>query len=236
MKIQFIVVGWHFDDYPNLVQGLLELQSSNLDTIKVFWSCHKEPSDFIKQNFEYKVFPNLGLEDGAYQQALDFLEISDDTVLFLIHDDLVVKDWSFINVCLERLQAGYAFIGNGVNYPEFTSPTKVYDKQYFPRTVLEVCRPETKHYFEKAGTAYTFRESFICTLRGYLRQIHDFEVVWETPQEGLPIGPMGNMQQTMLGWKITQHYGVQRMSYLSNTYMDSEWLYECERGKIKYND
>jgi hypothetical protein len=49
----------------------------------------------------------------------------------------------------------------------------------------------------------------------------------------MPIGPMGNMQQTMLGWKITQYYGIQKMSYLSTTYMDSEWLQECERGQIK---
>jgi hypothetical protein len=232
--IQFIIVGWHFDNFPELIQGLDELQTNNPDTIKIFWSCHKEPSESVKQKFEYKVFPNLGLEDGAYQQALDYLDISDDTVLFLMHDDMIVKDWNFINICLDRLQQGFAFIGNGVNYPEYTTPTKIYDEKYFPRTVLEICRPETKHFFEKEGMAYTFRESFICTTRKYLRDIYDFEVVWETPGDGMPIGPMGNMQQTMLGWKITQHYGTHRMSYLSSTYMDSEWLQECERGKIKY--
>ena len=81
--------------------------------------------------------------------------------------------------------------------------------------------------------AYTFRESFLCTVRKYLRDINDFEVVWEEPGENMPIGPMGNMQQSMLGWKITQTYGLERMSYLSTTYMDSEWLYECERGQVK---
>lgn len=235
MKIQFIIVGWHFDDYPELIKGLYELKQSNSEYINVFWSCHKDPSSDIKEKFQYKVFPNLGLEDGAYQQALDYLDLSDDTILFLMHDDLVVKDWGFINICIERLQKGYAFIGNGVNYPEHTAPNKIYDEKHFPRTVLEVCRPETKHYFEKTGLAYTFRESFICTTRKYLREIYDFEVIWENPAEGTPIGPMGNMQQTMLGWKITQYFGPQRMSYLSNTYMDSEWLYECERGKIKYS-
>ena len=154
--IQFIIVGWHFDAYPELIEGLISLQNNNSDTIKVFWSCHQEPCNTVKENFEYKVFPNLGLEDGAYQQALDYLDIADDTILFLMHDDLVVKDWEFINLCIERLQQGFAFIGNGINYPEYTAPTKIYDEVYFPRTVLEVCRPETKHYFEKEGMALSY--------------------------------------------------------------------------------
>lgn len=231
--IQFIIVGWHFDMYPELVQGLAELQEANKESIKVFWSCHREPSESVKANFEYKVFPNLGLEDGAYQQALDYLNIEDDTILFLMHDDIVVKNWEFINECIGRLQRGAAFVGNGVNYPDYMSPTRIYDKEFFPRTVLEVSRPESLHYFQKEGLAYTFRESFLCTVRKHLKDINDFEVVWEEPGENIPIGPMGNMQQSMLGWKITQTYGRERMSYLSNTYMDSEWLYECERGKIK---
>lgn len=236
MKIQFVIVGWHFDEYPELIQGLYELKQANSDIVSVFWSCHREPSSAIKDRFDYRVFPNLGLEDGAYQQALDHLDIADDTILFLMHDDLVVKNWGFIDVCVDRLQKGYAFVGNGVNYPEYTSPTKIYDEKYFPKTVLDVCRPETRYFFEREGLAYTLRESFMCTMRGYLRAIHDFEVVWETPSDGLPIGPMGNMQQTMLGWKITQHYGPSRIAYLSDTYMDSEWLYECERGKVKYHE
>ena len=115
MKIQFIVVGWHFDNFPELIEGLKQLNESN-NAIDIFWSCHKEPSETVKTNFEYKVFPNLGLEDGAYQQALDYLDIDDETILFLIHDDLVIKDWNFINICLERINSGITFVGNGMNY------------------------------------------------------------------------------------------------------------------------
>ena len=99
MKIQFIIVGWHFDAFPDFIDQLIDLNKNN-DIVDIFWSCHKEPTNKVKENFNYKIFPNLGLEDGAYQQALDYLDIPDDTVLFLMHDDLVVKDWSFINICL----------------------------------------------------------------------------------------------------------------------------------------
>ena len=39
------------------IEGLKELHNNN-DKINVFWSCHKEPTDQIKNNFDYKLFPN----------------------------------------------------------------------------------------------------------------------------------------------------------------------------------
>ena len=50
-----------------VLNGFNTLQEYNPDSIQVFWSCHKEPTDFIKENFDYKVFPNGGEEYGAYE-------------------------------------------------------------------------------------------------------------------------------------------------------------------------
>ena len=58
MKIQFIVCGWHYDQ-DSLIDGLIELNKNN-NNINVFYSCHKEPTDKIKNNFEWKLYPNLG--------------------------------------------------------------------------------------------------------------------------------------------------------------------------------
>ena len=52
MKIQFIVTGWHYENYPgknNLIDGLIELKNQN-DIIDVYWACHKEPPQTIKDN------------------------------------------------------------------------------------------------------------------------------------------------------------------------------------------
>ena len=78
MNIQFIVVGWHMNQ-PSLIDGLFELKENN-PTVKVFWSCHREPTDEIKNKFEHKVFFNGGEEYGAYQQAIEHLNIDDKTV------------------------------------------------------------------------------------------------------------------------------------------------------------
>ena len=231
MKIQFIIVGWHFDNFPELIEGLKQLKESNLDMIDIFWSCHKEPSDTVKQNFDYQVFPNLGLEDGAYQQALDYLNLSDDTILFLLHDDIVVKNWTFINVCIELLQQGYAFIGNGMNYPAVFDPNEVVRG----KRAIEWVKDECKYLFTTKERVLTIRESFICTMAKYFKSIDGFEVIWEEPvpdSEGkYHIGGIGNLQQTMLGYKINKYFGADKITYLSGTYQDSEYLYECARGK-----
>ena len=232
MKLQFIIVGWHFDNFPDLVDQLIELNENN-DNIDVFWTCHKNPSQKIKENFNYKVFPNLGLEDGAYQQALDYLKIDDDTILFLLHDDLVVKDWDFINVCLNQINLGYKIIGNGVNYPLTLDPQEV------KRGIKHIDRvkPEFQYLFSSPLFCYTIRESFMCIKRGDLGKIGDCEVVWEEPipdENGkYHIGGIGNLQQSLLGYKLTKVFGKEKISYLSNNYQDSDYLFECSRGKNK---
>lgn len=226
--IQYIVVGWHFDNFPDLVEDLINLKKSNSpELLDIFWSCHKEPSDLIKSTFNYKVFPNLGLEDGAYQQALDFLNLDDETILFLIHDDLIVKDWGFFLESIEYLNKGYFFVGNGFNYPARLS-----------RSLLQYVKPENLQFFsnfEEGQIVYTIRESFICTKRKYLKAIGDFEVIWKEPipdKKGeTHIGAIGNIQQTLLGAKISLFHGKDKIKYLSDSYQDSKYLYEVARGK-----
>ena len=229
MKIQFIIVGWHFDAYPEFIDHLIEINENGI--VNIFWSCHKEPSNKVKENFDYKVFPNLGLEDGAYQQALDHLDIPDDTILFLMHDDLVIKDWEFINVCLEGLNNGYKIIGNGVNYPLLLDPNEIKreDQKY-----IDFVKDECKHLFDAPLHCLTVRESFMCIKRGDLREIGDFEVIWEDPSvKGEGPGGIGNTQQSLLGYKLTKVLGKNKITYLSDTYQDSKYLFECARGTME---
>lgn len=235
MKIQFIIVGWHFEAFPEFIDQLIELNIN--ESIDIFWSCHKDPSQRIKDNFGYKVFPNLGLEDGAYQQALDYLDLADDTILFLMHDDIIVKDWNFMNICLSYLQQGYTFIGNGINYPLDFNPYNSFVSEILNinGSYVDIVKPEARSLCtNEVLYTMTLRESFICTTRKYLRDIFDFEVIWKEPKPDsngkYHIGAIGNAQQTLLGYKITKMYGPSKIAYLSNSYQDSDYLYECARG------
>ena len=62
LKIQFIVLGWHYNP-KSYQEGLLELIKSNPEIdIKVYFVCKKEPPQFIKDNFDYAEYENVGIE------------------------------------------------------------------------------------------------------------------------------------------------------------------------------
>ena len=66
------------------------------------WTCHKTPPKIITEKFDYKEYENIGLEWGAYDKVLNDMDLDDDTFLFFIQDDMVIHDWSFINVCVDH--------------------------------------------------------------------------------------------------------------------------------------
>ena len=151
MKIQFIIVGWHYHQLE-FYEGLKELNDNN-ENINVFWSCHKKPTKFIKNNFEYKLFPNVGEEFIAYQQAVEYLNLEDDTVCFFIHDDVIIKNWEFINICVKNLNQ-FKFLGNCMNYPlPSFDPTEIYSPQgiteeFDNKTVTDYALDKTKKWFD----------------------------------------------------------------------------------------
>lgn len=255
MKIQFIVVGWHFHQME-YYQQLKELNELNED-INVFWTCHKEPVDFVKENFDYQVFPNLGEEFVAYQQAVDYLNLEDDTICFFIHDDLIIKDWGFISACISKLNQGYKFLGNCLNYPLGTlDPTEVYSEmgikpEFDNLTMQDYAQDETRDLFDRRlSPVIVIRGSFICCKYGDLKAVGAFEPrkeAWVGPEwsdeyqtycyrgaKGL--GKFGNMFMFMFSYKINRVFGPQVISYLSDRYLDSDYIYEMGRGEIDPNN
>jgi len=232
MNIQFIVVGWHYS-YPEWIQGLIELQNQN-DNINVFWSCHREPPDIIKDNFDWKEFENVGLEEGAYTQALEHLNLDDDTILFMVHDDLIVKDWNFINICIDAiLNRGMKVMGNGFNFPAYFDPEKVERE----KKNIEWVDDDWKHLFTEPMHCKTIRTSFVVVKWKDLKGLGGFNPIWLSPEldeNGVPqgYGGIGNLGQTIIGYKFTKVFGPDRIGYLSNNYLNSEYIYECARGEI----
>lgn len=239
MNIWFILSGWHYDREEDCYNGLKELEEQN-EQIRVFWACHKEPTNYIKENFNYEYFPEIGLSDTKYQQALDVLDIDDNDVVFFLHDDIVVKDWGFIEKSINYLNQGYKVVGNGINYPDsfnpFLEPKDKYahikdykiPEWFANKRYVDFVKKENQHLFDRQQTSYTVRLSFICMKRGDLKQIGDFEPVYEVCEK--PIGPPGNMTQSLFGYKLTRVFGPDKFAYLSNTYQDSEFIFECARG------
>jgi hypothetical protein len=240
MKIWFIVCGWYYNKIDEFYNPLKQLELEN-ESINVFWSCHREPTDYVKKNFKYKFFPKIGLSDTKYQQALDVLDIADNDIVFFMQDDLIVKDWTFIQQCIQHIQNGYKVVGNGINYPDGFDPFKepidkyLHIKDYkIPnwfanKRYIDFVKEENKYLFDRQQTSYTVRLSFVCMKRGDLRKVGDFEGFFEYIEK--PIGPPGNVSQSLFGYKLTRMFGPESFIYLGNQYQDSKYIFECARGK-----
>jgi len=254
MKIQFVVVGWYYNQ-DSLQDGLKELIENN-NNINVFYSCHKEPTKFIKDNFNWKLFPNLGEEIVAYQQALDHLGLDEDTYYFFMNDDIIVKDWNFIEKCIEKLIQGFKVVGNGHNpgfkayNPLVTIPIGI-TKEFDGKQSIDYAKDENKHFFTGPMEMNMARGSFLSIHSSTLKAIGEFKprkeawVPIHINKNGKPyyrgkekeadtkLGGMssfGNLFPCLTVYKINKLYGKESITWLSKSYRNSEYLYELERG------
>lgn len=247
MKIQFVITGWHYNQ-NSLIEGLVELFKNNSEVIDVYWACHKEPPQFIKDNFQWKLYPNLGMGDGGFQQAVEDLVIHDDTICFFMQDDIIMKDWSFINVCAELL-SNYKFIGNCANYASVFDPNKFLEKHKL--YIRDLAKDSTRYLFDSTQQQKNIKTSFICCKYTDLKAIGYFEPIFHYPELIEPfydeekksyrtkgekgLGGIGNVISNLFNFKVNKVFGHQSISYLSNEYLDSKYMYECARGNIDPN-
>lgn len=243
MNIHIIVCGWYYNRFNNeinddLISGLYHLKENN-SNIYVHWSCHKDVPDLIKEKFAWKQFKNIGLEWGAYDQmfkhldALSEFKIGD--ILFFLQDDLIIKDWKFLELCVSHIQSGSAnFIGNGFNYHGDLDPTgnaAFYEGRY---SWSEFIHPDTpKELFKPIPVSFSIRGSFLCTSYDKVKQINGFEYV------NLPLNPnrpdgeidgLGNGGLYLNAHKFTV-LDPTKVKYISNYYRQSKYIIECARGQ-----
>lgn len=250
MKIQFIVTGWHMNQ-SSLIDGLYELKNEN-DIVNVFWSCHREPTDEIKEKFDCKLFLNGGEECGAYDQAIDYLNIEDDTICFFMHDDVIIKDWKFMNICINGLSQGFKVIGNCMDYTSQFNPFKTYElgitEEFDGKEYIEYVKPENQHLFDKEMVIKKVRPSFICMKYKDVKEMGGFEprkeaLVPPIITDGKPhyrgskgLGKFGNLFPELVCYKMNKVFDPNKITYLSTRYLDSPFIYECGRGEIDPNN
>jgi hypothetical protein len=240
LKIQFIILGWHFEPIE-YQEGLLDLirynkYDKNVD-IKVYWVCKKEPTQFIKDNFDYKVYPNVGLEWKGYTEGFYDLEVDDDTFVFFTHDDINVKDWSFIPIIIERLKGNCKVVGNGWNPCFNLHPDQIITPgnkdEPFPfgskYTWKEVAI--NKEFFTTPGFCRNIRASFMAMKANTFRDMKGLEWLAD-PYNGQSKNLLwANILINLNGYKWTKMFGEENISFLSNTYKTSDFIDEFERGE-----
>jgi len=247
MKIQFIVCGWWYDEWDGkknqteFIDALYELKEENKD-LDVMWTCHKKPPKIITEKFDYKEYENIGLEWGAYDKVLNDMDLDDDTFLFFIQDDMVIHDWSFINVCITHFHQypTTKIIGNGWNYPWEIDPLEEARLSYWLKTNdtwKDYAKPENQHLFKEKLNCWSMRGSFFASKMGYIREVGGFDYV-NYPLITMPDGndsrdPNGNTSEYLNGYKFTKVFGQRGMKYLSDQYRFSKYMTECGAGQVR---
>jgi len=246
---KIIVCGWWFDKFDNQENQTdfieqLKFINDNNENIEVFWACHKEPIDLVKDNFNWKLYENVGLEWGVYNKAFNDLEFEDDDFVFCIQDDMVIKDWGFIEICQEHLiNDEIKIIGNGFNYPYNMNPSEEARLSYWLKTNdrwVDYVRPENQHMFKETIQCLSIRGSFLATRWKHIKLINGFEYVnaplsngvKEDGTEFVLIDPFGNTSLYLNAYKFTKYFGPNSFKWLSNTYRKSKWMTECGRGNV----
>jgi len=249
MKIQFIVIGWHYDP-KELYIGLKELKDSNPGLVDVHWVCRKKPPKFIKDNFDWKMYDNVGLEWKGYTDGFYNLDLDDDTIVFFTHDDNFIKDWSFVNIISNILIEGEKKVmGNGRNPGFYLDPNAIIS----PGNTEEPFPYGSKYKWKEIAThkeffddeilpCANFRASFVSMLAKTFKEMKGLEWI-KDPYDGAMKFPNGkpdnrwaNMCCNMNGYKISKLFGIDSIGFLSETYKTSRYMDEWERGdKIVVN-
>ena len=208
--------------------------------------------------FDYKLFFNGGEEYGSYQQAIKHLNLDDDTVCFFLHDDLVLKSFDFITICIDALKT-HKVIGNCMNYGENSyDPNKVIEigikEEFDNKTRIDYVKDENKHFFDRGAIPLkTVRPSFVCMKYDSVKEIGGFEpreeayVSPSVTEGGKPyyrgcenladtktggLSVFGNLFPNLTVYKVNKIFGKDSITWLSDSYRDSKYLHECERGEL----
>ena len=235
--IYFCLIGWHYNQ-KEYYQGLKWMNDNNPE-MKVFWNCRKEPPDSIKNNFDYEMFPNEGLEWGGYQQLYEKFKFKEEDIIFFTHDDIIIKNWEFVNLCIQQVGDKFDIIGNGQNYGFSMDPDGIITpgnkNEYSPFAAIKTWKEVAvnKEFFDKPLKCMTVRGSFICITGKALKELKGFE--WfSDPYDGKnPDLQCGNIMVNLNGYKFTKTFGEDRIAYMSKEYAESEFISELARGKEK---
>jgi hypothetical protein len=214
------VVGWHFP------QSFFEFLTQIPD-IDIYVICHR-PHYQIPDVIQKMISPdililtkNIGYDWGGYQQFLHLGIYKNYEICFFCHDDIKIKNPGLFEFCTDQLTYhpdSTKILGNG----------RQTHKRDWPKTHIQSYahsrwKPPSWDYLHD-----TVRGSFWVSSREVLQQILPLEVYWDHLKV-LGVGS-GNWSLRATCGKAQAILGDNAFSYLSETYMTSDFIDEYARG------
>lgn len=215
--VAICIAGWHYNEE-------FYAQISQLPVAGIFVVSHRPPNLIPPYLYSYispkQIFfeHNFGYDWGCYQQFLARKTWRNFETIFFMHDDLVIKDNSFTDRCIELLQ-DYAVVGNG----------RVSEKRDYPDTYPESYAHSSWKPPSRSFQHSAVRGSFFSTTREALQRLGKFEVFWDPLR--LTSG-FGNWSTRASCGKWEYILGENCFGFLAESYRESEYLLELERGGV----
>jgi hypothetical protein len=217
-------LGWYF---PQEFYQVLA-QVSGMD---IFIICHRSVNEIPEPI--HKIIPvsnliettNIGYDWGGYQQFLERNLYLNYDFCFFCHDDIQIKRDDIFKTCMDLLSSDTGapqIIGNG----------KQTQKRDWPKTHIQSYAHSRWKPPSWTFEHDTVRGSFWATTREVLRKIYPLEVFWDR-HKIIGVGA-GNWSLRATCGKAQDVLGNKAFSYLSETYMTSEYLEEYPRGSMNY--
>lgn len=219
-KLCICVAGWHFR--CDMLDALAQIQSAfDADVYVVSHRPrHEVPAAVTDTVGSANVLtrPNVGYDWGCYQQFLETGLWQRYTHVFFMHDDVVIRGIGFVPACLELLQAGWQFVGNGRNADKVDWPkTHVH---CYAHAAVRPPGPDFRHA--------TVRGSFLAMSRDTLAELGALEVFWDPFHLS---DRFGNWSLVASCGRMAVRFGQDCLAFLSDTSRQSEYLVELVRGE-----
>jgi hypothetical protein len=224
MKSQIVclcIVGWHFP--PEFYRTL-----GNIRDVDVFVVSHKSAAAtpaWLRTMFpasQILIEPNYGYDWGAYQQFIDKPFYRNYEYVVFMHDDIVIKDPSFIQASIQKLSDGFSVVGNGKE-PVILSWSN--NSEAYAHSAWQPPDASFSH-----GSV---RGSFFATTTAVLDKLGQFEVYWD---RWLLNDNFANWSLISSCGKLQHLLGDRCFGYLSDTQLDSPYMLEFVRGAHPWED
>lgn len=211
------VTGWHFHEpfYERLAQ---------VDSVDIVVVSHKpweQVPEAIRRHFGRErlwCLPNRGYDWGCYEQFLRTPAWRSYPYVFFIHDDVQLKDTALFDASVDLLKQ-HVVVGNGRISPRGDIP------QTHPQSYAHSSwKPPHREYQHTC-----VRGSYFATTREALDRLQSFEVFWDPFHLG---AALGNWSTRASCGKWQELYGDNCFGFLSETYRESPFLLEDERGGV----
>lgn len=219
MNFQIIIAGWYFDEYKKFYKSIAHLNKN------IIVASHKKIPQFIKKSFITHQFDNYGGVPSLYNKVWMFYKnmlLKTDFLIFM-HDDTIIKDFTFIEEFYERLQKFHC-VGNSQEMPlfyEFNDIKKL--NNYVKGNWFNKLKKNNENFRFKIVDfrCFAIRTASLQKLSGF-EDLYEGDNLRDT-----------NISLRLFSAKLSYYFGMNSLNTLTNNWLESDFFITDKNDSFK---